>query len=85
MPVSAMNRSEIQVSRPSASVSKIQSELASATSRNRLSLSTMAEVLLRLCRRADQPNATNSRSAMPSEGSSAVRYCVPGRLAARPA
>ena len=68
MPVSAMKRSEIQVSRPSASVSKIQSELASATSRNRSSLSTMACVEDRLCRSADQPKATNSSTATHSDG-----------------
>ena len=79
MPVSAMNRSEIQVRRPSASVSKIQSELASATSRNRSSLSTMAEVEVRLCRSADQPKATNSSSATPERGARAIRYSVPGR------
>ena len=79
MPVSAMNRPEIQVMRPSASVSKIQSELASATSRKRSSLSTIATVEVRLWRSADQPKATNKMSARPSDGASAHRYSAPGR------
>ncbi len=72
MPVKAMNRSEIQVSRPAASVSKIQSELASATSRKRLSLSTIASVEERLCRRADQPSAASRSRATHSDGASAT-------------
>ena len=52
MPVSAMNRSDTHKRRARASVSKIQSELASATSRKRASLSTMALVVLRLWRSA---------------------------------